>query len=83
MVSETRPGVHHLALHDCVGNQRTHGDPADLGLITGMIDGNDLHKAAADVQPYRLLTASEEAHSTLVLSGQEHIFIGILNHVTT
>ena len=57
--------------------------PVTFGLITGMIDDNDFDKAAADVQPYRLFVASEEAHSTLVLSGQEHIFIRILNYVTT
>ena len=67
-------GVHHFALYDCVRDQRTHCDPADLGLIPGMIDDNDFYKAAADVQPYRLLAASEEAHSTLVLWGQKHIF---------
>ena len=56
------PGVHHFALYDRVGNQGTHGDPADLGLITGMINDNDFHEAAADVQSNRLLVASEETH---------------------
>ncbi len=55
-------GIHDLALDDRVRYERTHRDTANLGLVTGMIDNNDFYEAAADIQPYRLFAASEEAH---------------------
>lgn len=61
--------VHDLAFHDGVGHERTHGDTANLGLVAGMIDDHDFHEAAADIQPYRLFAASEEAHSALISWG--------------
>jgi len=57
-------GIHDLALDDCVGHQRAGCYLDDLGLGLRVVDHDQLHEAAANVETGRELALAEESHYT-------------------
>jgi len=67
-------GIHHLPLHDRVGEEGTHRHEADLGQITRVIHLDHLHESAPDVEADRGPFPSEEGHLPQGLEKEEQIF---------
>jgi hypothetical protein len=61
-------GIHHLALDDRVGEQRSDGNPHELGLALRMVDDGDLDQAGADIETNGCSLSTQKSHLELARS---------------